>query len=156
MYTYIIECTRTYKSFILLKAWQTISWNVIANSTKQERQHGSERRSIFQNWKPRLPFSVLRTKHCEHLYGKSLVILICVKKIHVFTSLSCLCDSFSIKWHYLCTRKGKIVKKDNVEQRLKGSLKKRTKTMITTMVLLVVGVMIAQAIRVNNKMEMGK
>lgn len=38
----------------------------------------------------------------------------------------------------------------------KGVSKKRTKTMITTMVLLVVGVMIAQAIRVNNKMEMGK
>lgn len=88
--------------------------------------------------------------------AKSATILTCIKKSHIFISLSCLCDGYSIKWHYLCTRKGKIVKKDNVEQRLKGSLKKKTKTMITTMVLLVVGVMIAQAIHVNNKMEMGK
>ena len=72
-------------------------------------------------------------------------------------TLSCLCDGYSIKRHYLCTRKGKIVLKDNVKPRLKGSLlKRKEKTMITVMILLVVGAMVAQAIHVNNKMEMGK
>ena len=53
--------------------------------------------------------------------------------------------------------KGKIVLKDNVKPRLKGSLlKRKEKTMITVMILLVVGAMVAQAIHVNNKMEMGK
>ena len=46
---------------------------------------------------------------------------------------------------------------DNVKPRLKGSLlKRKEKTMITVMILLVVGAMVAQAIHVNNKMEMGK
>ena len=88
---------------------------------------------------------------------KSATILTCIKKTHVFISLSCLCDGYSIKWYYLCTRKGKIVLKDNVKPRLKGSLlKRKEKTMITVMILLVVGAMVAQAIHVNNKMEMGK
>mgnify|MGYP007002433063 CR=1 FL=1 len=89
--------------------------------------------------------------------AKSTTILTCIKKSHVFISLSCICDGYSIKWHYLCTRKDKIVLKDNVKQRFKGNLlKRKEKTMITAMVLLVVGAMVAQAIHVNNKIEMGK
>ena len=89
--------------------------------------------------------------------AKSATILTCIKKSHIFIYLSCLCDGYSIKWHDLCTRKGKIVLKDNVKPRLKGSLlKRKEKTMITVMILLVVGAMVAQAIHVNNKMEMGK
>lgn len=62
--------------------------------------------------------------------------------------------------HFLCTRKGEIVKRIMFNRGLKWRLHKKKKgkliMMTTVMILAVVAVMIAKAVNVNNKMEMGK
>ena len=80
-----------------------------------------------------------------------------VKKSPHFIILSCLCDRFSKNRHYLCTRKRWDCKRIMLNWSLKWRLRKMKMIMMTTvMILAVIAVMIAKAVNVNNKMEMGK
>lgn len=83
--------------------------------------------------------------------------LIWVKKSPHFIILSCLCDRYSKNRHYLCTRKRWDCKRIMLNWSLKWRLRKMKMIMMTTvMILAVIAVMIAKAVNVNNKMEMGK